>query len=38
VNYSKTPEWHEEVLKLNDGAGVDLMIEVGGSTLLAKSM
>ncbi|KAB8073591.1 hypothetical protein BDV29DRAFT_191645 [Aspergillus leporis] len=38
VNYSKTPEWHEEVLKLNDGAGVDLMIEVGGSTLLAKSI
>lgn len=30
VNYAKNPEWHEEVLRLTDGVGVDLVVEVGG--------
>lgn len=38
VNYSTTPEWHEEVLKMTDSAGVDLVVEVGGSSTLVKSM
>lgn len=38
VNYGKNPNWHEEVLKLTDGAGVDLVIEVGGTQSLVKSM
>lgn len=38
VNYKKTPEWHEEVLKLTNGIGVDLVVENGGSSSLVKSM
>ncbi|KJK60911.1 Medium chain dehydrogenases/reductase MDR/zinc-dependent alcohol dehydrogenase-like family protein [Aspergillus parasiticus SU-1] len=38
VNYSKNPDWHEEVLKLTEGAGVDIVVEVGGSSTLVKSM
>lgn len=38
VNYATIPEWHEEVLKLTDGAGVDLVIEVGGNSSLIKSI
>ncbi|KAL5339668.1 hypothetical protein BJX70DRAFT_363569 [Aspergillus crustosus] len=38
VNYAQTPEWHEEVLKLTDGVGVDIVVEVGGSSSLIKSM
>lgn len=38
VNYSTTPEWHEEVLKLTDGVGVDIVVENGGSSSLVKSM
>ncbi|TKX21836.1 zinc-binding dehydrogenase-8 [Elsinoe australis] len=38
VNYAKNPEWHEEVLKLTNGIGVDLVVEVGGAESLVKSM
>lgn len=38
INYSKTPAWHDEVLKLTDGVGVDLVIEVGGASSLLKSL
>ncbi|KAL6892142.1 hypothetical protein GGI43DRAFT_197112 [Trichoderma evansii] len=38
VNYKTNPEWHEEVLKLTDGIGVDLVVENGGSASLVKSM
>ncbi|PGH13656.1 hypothetical protein AJ79_03504 [Helicocarpus griseus UAMH5409] len=38
VNYASNPNWHEEVLKLTDGAGVDLVIEVGGCQSLVKSL
>jgi NADPH:quinone reductase-like Zn-dependent oxidoreductase len=37
VNYSKTPEWDQEVLRLTNGRGVDHVIEVGGVGTLAKS-
>lgn len=38
VNYSQNPEWHEEVLKLTDGNGVDIVLENGGPGTLLKSM
>ncbi|KAL2812006.1 hypothetical protein BJX63DRAFT_422067 [Aspergillus granulosus] len=38
VNYKTNPEWHEEVLKLTNGQGVDLVIEVGGEATLVQSM
>jgi len=38
INYKKTPEWDKEVMKLTDGAGVDCVIEVGGTGTLARSM
>jgi hypothetical protein len=38
VNYKTNPEWHEEVLKLTDGVGVDLVIENGGASSLVKSL
>ncbi|KJA29715.1 hypothetical protein HYPSUDRAFT_230607 [Hypholoma sublateritium FD-334 SS-4] len=37
INYKKTPNWHEEVLKLTNGLGVHHVLEVGGGTL-AKSI
>ena len=38
VNYARNPERHAEVLKLTDGVGVVLVVEVGGSSSLVKSM
>ncbi len=38
VNYRSTPAWDEAVLKLTDGRGVDMVIEVGGPGTLARSM
>jgi len=38
INYRTTPEWQNEVLRLTDGAGVDLVIEVGGEGTLARSL
>lgn len=38
VNYATNPNWHEEVLKLTNGVGVDLVLENGGPQTLVKSM
>lgn len=38
VNYSKSPEWHEEVLRLTNDVGVDLVVENGGTSSLVKSI
>lgn len=38
VNYNKFPDWHEEVLRLTDGVGVDLVVENGGTSSLVKSL
>ncbi|KAM0714412.1 hypothetical protein Q7P37_010199 [Cladosporium fusiforme] len=38
INYSENPNWHEEILRLTDGAGVDLVVEVGGASSLLKSL
>ncbi|MBV9269678.1 MAG: NAD(P)-dependent alcohol dehydrogenase [Candidatus Eremiobacteraeota bacterium] len=38
VNYKRTPDWDTEVRKLTNGAGVDYVIEVGGSETLPRSL
>ena len=38
VNYATNPNWHEEVLKLTNGVGVDLVLENGGPQTLVRSM
>ena len=38
VNYSTNQNWHEEVLKLTDGVGVDIVIENGGTGSIVKSL
>ena len=38
INYRKSPEWQEEVLRATDGNGVDLVLEVGGQDTLARSI
>ncbi|KAF2023655.1 alcohol dehydrogenase [Setomelanomma holmii] len=38
VNYKSLPEWHEEVLRLTDGAGVDCVVEVGGTASIVRSL
>lgn len=38
INYKKTAEWDEAVLKATGGAGVDHLVEVGGSGTLERSM
>ncbi|MGH8230241.1 MAG: zinc-dependent alcohol dehydrogenase family protein [Steroidobacteraceae bacterium] len=37
INYRSTPEWDQEVLRLTDGRGVDLVVEVGGGGTLGRS-
>jgi len=38
INYRSTPEWQDEVRRLTDKTGVDLVVEVGGSGTLGRSM
>lgn len=38
VNYRTNSKWHEDVLRLTDGVGVDLVVENGGTHSLIKSM
>lgn len=38
INYSTTPEWHQEALKLTGGVGVDIVVENGGTGSLVKSL
>lgn len=38
VNYAANPDWQEEVLRLTDGVGVDLVLENGGPQTLVKSL
>ncbi|KAI6777516.1 alcohol dehydrogenase, partial [Emericellopsis cladophorae] len=39
VNYGTHPDtWHEQVLKLTDGVGVDLVLENGGTGSLVQSV
>lgn len=38
LNYRSTPEWGDPVRKLAGGAGVDLVVEVGGAGTMARSI
>lgn len=38
VNYNKTPNWEDEVIRLTKGAGVDIVIENGGAPSLVQSI
>ncbi|PVH76074.1 NAD(P)-binding protein, partial [Cadophora sp. DSE1049] len=38
INYTTTPAWDDEVLRLTDGKGVDHVLDVGGSATLEKSL
>jgi len=38
INYKTSPEWHEEVLGLTAGRGVDAVLEVGGPGTLERSI
>lgn len=38
VNYRTHKDWHEKVLELTGGIGVDLVVENGGSSSLVQSM
>jgi NADPH:quinone reductase-like Zn-dependent oxidoreductase len=38
INYRTHPEWSNEVLKLTDGCGVDLVLEVGGNSTIRESL
>ena len=38
LNYREWPEWDREVLKLTEGRGVDVVIEVGGAGTLERSL
>ena len=38
INYRKTPDWDQEVMKLTDGQGGDMIVEVGGAQTLERSM
>ncbi|MEY4762287.1 MAG: hypothetical protein RLZZ200_2143 [Pseudomonadota bacterium] len=38
INYKTTPDWDNEVIQRTGGAGVDLVLEVGGSQTIMKSV
>jgi len=38
INYREQPEWHERVLQLTQGRGVDLVLETGGRDTLKRSL
>lgn len=38
INYQKYPDWHQVVLDMTKGEGVDVVVEVGGAKTLPKSI
>lgn len=38
VNYRTTPEWGDEVLKITDGRGAHVVVDVGGRATLPQSL
>ena len=38
INYRTHPDWSEEVLRLTDGRGADLVVEIGGERTLGQSI
>jgi NADPH:quinone reductase-like Zn-dependent oxidoreductase len=37
INYTRTPEWEQQVLSLTSGRGVDCVVEVGGVNTMPRS-
>jgi len=37
INYKRSPDWDQDVMKLTDGRGVDCVVEVGGSGTMNRS-
>lgn len=37
IDYRATPDWHEETLRLTQGRGADITVEVGGAGTLPRS-
>lgn len=37
INYKASPEWQEEVMKITEGEGADIILETGGAQTLRKS-
>lgn len=38
INYAKIPNWEIEGMRLNDGSGVDIVLENGGNSSLLRSI
>lgn len=38
VNYTNNPEWSTDVKRLNNGAGVDITLDVGGQSTIMQSI
>jgi NADPH:quinone reductase-like Zn-dependent oxidoreductase len=38
INYKRTPDWDKEVLRLTDGEGADVVLEVGGIGTMPYSL
>ncbi|KAJ7151350.1 NAD-P-binding protein [Mycena crocata] len=38
INYVTTPHWEEEVMKITNGHGADVVIDIGGASTLVQSM
>lgn len=38
INYRRTPEWQNEVLRLTEGRGVDRVLDIGGPDTLPRSI
>ncbi|KAK6393751.1 hypothetical protein LTR65_002128 [Meristemomyces frigidus] len=38
VNYRKTPDWADEVLKATDGKGVDIVVDVVGAGSIEQTL
>ena len=37
INYTRTPQWEQEVLRLTGGRGADCVLEIGGAGTLGRS-
>jgi NADPH:quinone reductase-like Zn-dependent oxidoreductase len=38
LNYRETPDWGKEVLKMTDGQGADLVVDIGGAATIKQSI
>lgn len=38
INYKEYPEWHKEVLRLNNGEGVDITLDIAGTKTIEQSL